>query len=38
MKDWAGPSSAMKSEMARLLAKGQRLRDGGYRELLEENL
>ena len=37
-EEWAGPSSAMKSEMARLLAKGQRLRDGGYCSLLEENL
>ncbi|MEP0315157.1 MAG: DUF2285 domain-containing protein [Hyphomonas sp.] len=37
-EEWAGPSSAMKSEMARLLAKGQRLRDGGYCTLLEENL
>jgi hypothetical protein len=36
--DWTGRSGAMKSEMARLLAKGQRLRDGDYRELLEEKL
>ena len=37
-EEWGGPSSAMKSEMARLLAKGQRLRDGEYFSLLEENL
>ena len=37
-KEWAGPSSAIESEMARLLAKGQRLRGGGYFSLLEENL
>lgn len=36
--DWDGHSCAMKSEMARLLAKGQRLRDGDYRDLLEERL
>jgi hypothetical protein len=36
--EWAGPSSALKAEMSRMLAKGQRLRDGGYRALLEENL
>lgn len=31
---WSGPSLSMKSEMARLLSKGRRLRDGGYREML----
>jgi len=32
--DWTGAFHAKKSSMARLLAKGQRLRDGGYRDLL----
>tara|TARA_R110002051_G_scaffold226822_2_gene289378 strand:- start:2047 stop:2910 length:864 start_codon:yes stop_codon:yes gene_type:complete len=31
---WRSHSTAMKSEMARLLAKGRRLRDGGYFGLL----
>lgn len=37
-EDWSGCSNAMKSGMARLLAKGQRLRDGGYRDLLRYHL
>lgn len=36
--DWSGASRAIKSEMARLVAKGLQLRDGGYRRLLEEDL
>jgi hypothetical protein len=37
-EDWSGGSSALKSAMARLLAKGTTLRDGGYRDLLMEHL
>ena len=32
---WRGEPAAMKSEMARLLRKGQHLRDGGYFRLLQ---
>jgi hypothetical protein len=35
-EDWSSGSHAMKSAMARLLAKGRKLRDGGYRDLLME--
>lgn len=37
-EEWSGGSNAMKSAMARLLAKGTKLRDGGYRELLRDRL
>jgi len=33
--EWCAVSRAMKDRMRRALAKGERLRDGGYRKLLE---